>query len=120
MIFLSPSVSGRPSATASIFTPNVSSRRVFLYSMFFRFSTSAPRFNSSTIRIPSFEDWFEISTISVVFFVSTRFATSFKNLEIPEPIIVYGISVITSCFFPPFKSSTSTLPRILIFPCPDS
>ena len=37
--------------------------------MFVRFSTSASRFRSRTIRIPSLEDWLEISTISVVFFV---------------------------------------------------
>ena len=39
---------------------------------------------------------------------------------IPAPIIVYGISLITSCFLPPFNSSVSTFPRTLIFPCPVS
>ena len=118
MIGTSPSVSGRPSATASIFTPNVSSNFVFLYSRLMRFCVSAPFRSSNTIRIPSLEDWFVISTISFVFLVSTRLYTSFKNFPMFAPIIVYGISVITMRSFPPLTCSTSTFPRILILPIP--
>ena len=113
-------VSGLPSATASIFTPNVSSRRVFLYSILVRFSTSVSFLSSSTIRMPSLEDWLEISTISVVFFVSIRDATSFRNLPMFAPSMVYGISVMTSCFLPPLSFSTSTFPRRRILPLPVS
>ena len=120
MICFRLSVSGRPSATASILTPKVSSRRVFLYSILVRFSTSVSFFSSSTIRIPSLEDWFEISTMSVVFFVSTRDATSLRNLPMFAPSMVYGISVMTSCFLPPLSFSTSTLPLRRILPLPVS
>ena len=113
-------VSGLPFATASMLTPNVSSRRVFLYSILVRFSISVPFLSSNTIRIPSFEDWFEISTISVVFLDSTSPATSFKNFPMFAPIIVYGISVITSRFLPALPFSISTFPRSLIFPVPFS
>ena len=88
MIGTIPIVSGLPSATASILTPKVSSSFVFLYNRFLSASTSAPFFRSKTMRIPSFDDWFVISTISEVAFVSTRFPTSFKNLPILAPIIV--------------------------------
>ena len=118
MICLRLNVSGLPSATASMFTPNVSSRRVFLYNMLVRFSTSVSFLSSRTIRIPSLEDWLEMSTMSVVFFVSTRDATSFRNLPIFAPSIVYGISVMTSCFLPPLSFSISTLPRRRILPVP--
>ena len=116
----SPIVSGFPLATASIFTPKVSSSRVFLYKRLHRFCASAPFFSSMTIRMPALEDWLEISTISDVFFVSTRLYTSFRNLPIFAPIMVYGISVITIRSFPPFIGSISTFPRSLIFPFPDS
>ena len=113
-------VSGLPSATASMLTPNVSSKRVFLYSRFVIRSTSAPFFSSSTMRVPSFEDWLEMSTISGAFLLSTSPATSFRNFPMFAPIIVYGISVITMRSFPPFTASISTFPRILIFPTPFS
>ena len=54
--------------------------RLFIKHIFSDFLHLRLFFNSNTIRIPSLEDWFEISVISVVFFVSTRPATSFKNL----------------------------------------
>ena len=66
-----PSVSGLPFATASIFTPKVSSSFVFLYKRFLSASTSAPFLSSKTILIPSFDDWLVMSTISVVAFDST-------------------------------------------------
>ena len=62
---------GLPFATASIFTPKVSSSFVFLYKRFLSASTSAPFLSSKTILIPSFDDWLVISTISVVAFDST-------------------------------------------------
>ena len=83
-----PRVSGFPSATASILTPKVSSSRVFFMMRFSTASTSAPFLSSMTMRIPSLEDWFEISVISVVSRVSTSFATSFKNFPMPAPIMV--------------------------------
>ena len=73
---------------ASIFTPNVSSSLVFLYSIFVSFSTSAPFLSSSTILIPFLSDAFEISTISFVFLFSTSEITSDINLLILAPIIV--------------------------------
>ena len=66
MIGTIPRVSGRPSQTQSILTPNVSSSFVFLYSRFIKFSKSAPFLRSMTILMPSFEDWFEISEMSLV------------------------------------------------------
>ena len=82
MISFSPRVSGLPSTMASIFTPNVSSSLVFLYSMLIKLSTSASLRSSMTIRMPSLEDWLEISLISCVFFVSARDATSERNFPI--------------------------------------
>ena len=41
--------------------------------------------SSRTMRMPSLEDWLEISTISVVTLFSTRLATSFKNLPMLAP-----------------------------------
>ena len=50
------------------------------------------------MRIPSLEDWLEISTISVVFLVSTRDATSFKKffVWVSDVIGVGGKSVGTT------------------------
>ena len=47
-------------------------------------------------------------------------ATSFRNFPMFAPIIGYGISVITRYCFPFLPFSTSTFPRILIFPTPFS
>ncbi len=113
-----PIVSGLPFATESMLTPNVSSSFVFLYKRLHKFSISAPRRSSSTMRMPSLDDWLEISTMSFVFFVSASVPTSFKNFPMPAPIIVYGISVMTRRSLPPLPFSISTLPRILIFPVP--
>ena len=55
---------------------------------FFKYSASAPFFSSSTMRIPSLEDWLEISTMSVVFFVSAKAAASFRNFPILAPSMV--------------------------------
>ena len=87
-MLLSPITSGLPSAIANIFTPKVSSNLVFLYKIFFNFSTSAPFLSSKTIRIPFSSEPFEMSTMSVVFFVSTKSITSEINFPIPAPIIV--------------------------------
>ena len=51
-------------------------------------SISAPFFSSSTIRMPSLSDWFEMSTISGSFFASTNSATSCMNFMMPWPIMV--------------------------------
>ena len=120
IIFLNPKVSGLPSTIASMLTPNVSSSLVFLYKRLIRLSTSAFFLSSNTIRIPSLEDSLEISTTSVVFFVSIRSTTSDINLPILAPIIVQGISVITNLslserFIP---GSNCILPRSLILPVP--
>ena len=88
IILLSPITSGLPSAIANIFTPKVSSNLVFLYKIFFNFSTSAPFLSSKTIRMPFSSEPFEMSTMSVVFFVSTKSITSEINFPIPAPIIV--------------------------------
>ena len=68
--------------------------------------------------MPSLEDSLEISTISLVFFVSIKSTTSEINLEILAPIIVYGISVITNLSLSDLflAGSYTTLPRSLIFP----
>ena len=121
MIPLRSSVSGRPSTIASIFTPNVSSSFVFLYKRFFKRSTSAPFRSSNTIRIPSLEDSLEISRISVVTLFSMSAMVSDKNLEILFPIIVYGISEITSLSFSPrfFAGSKVTFPLNFNLPVPE-
>ena len=107
---------------ANILTPKVSSNLVFLYKPCNTLFASAPFLNSSTILIPSFEDWLEISVISGIFFVSTNVATSLKNFPMLAPIIVYGISVITIRSFSDFFSafSITAFPRSLIFPLPVS
>ncbi len=87
IICLSPITSGLPSAMASIFTPKVSSRRVFLYSILTKLSASASLRSSITIRMPSLEDWLEISTISGAFLLSARAATSIRNLAMFAPIM---------------------------------
>ena len=78
--------------------------------------------SSSTIRIPSLDDSFDISTMSCVFFVSIRSTTSEINLPIPAPIIVYGMALITSLSLSDFllPGSNSTFPRSLILPTPVS
>jgi DNA gyrase subunit B len=95
---------------------------VFLYKIFLIFSTSASFFSSRTMRIPSLLDWLDISVTSVSFLDSTRSATSIRNLLIPAPIMVYGISVITSLSLSlrRLPSSTSIRPRSLILPAPVS
>ena len=122
IICFKPSVSGLPSTIASILTPNASSSFVFLYNTFFKYSTSAFFFNSSTMRIPSLEEALEISTTSVIFFVSIKSTTSEINFPIFAPIMVYGISVITSLSRSErfAAGSNSTLPRSLILPFPVS
>ena len=117
IICLSPSVSGLPSTIASMLTPNVSSSFVFLYSILMSLSTSTFFLSSKTMRIPSLEDSLDISC---VFLVSISSTTSDMNLPMPAPIMVYGISVMTSLSLSPFLAacSNSTLPRSLILPVP--
>ena len=121
MIPFKSNVSGRPLTIASILTPNVSSSFVFLYKRFLRRSTSAPFRSSRTILIPSFDDSFEISKISVVTLFSISDTISDKNLDMLFPIIVYGISEITSLSFSPrfFAGSKVTFPLNFIFPIPE-
>ena len=88
MMLFSPSVSGLPPAIAIMLTPKVSSRRVFLYNRFLKFSTSVSFFSSMTMRIPSLEDWLEMSSISGAFFCSYSAATSCRNFPMFAPIIV--------------------------------
>ena len=120
IICLSPSVSGLPSTIASMLTPNVSSSFVFLYSILMSLSTSTFFLSSKTMRIPSLEDSLDISVMSCVFLVSISSTTSDMNLPMPAPIMVYGISVMTSLSLSPFLAacSNSTLPRSLILPVP--
>ena len=93
-----------------------------MYRRFSRFLTSAFFLSSRTILIPSLEDSLEMSTISVVFLVSIRLTTSDINLPMLAPIIVYGISVITSLSFSErfLAGSNTTLPLNLILPVPVS
>ena len=41
-----------------------------------------------TMRMPSFDDWFEMSAISGQVLFSASAATSLMNFPMPEPIIV--------------------------------
>ena len=121
-ISLKDMVSGFFFLIANRLTPNVSSNFVFLYKIFVIRSISAPLRSSNTMRMPSLFVWLEMSMISGNVLSVTRDATSFKNLLMPEPTIVYGISVITSLSWSPrpVDASNPIVPRILSFPVPVS
>ena len=57
-------VSGLPWEIIKNVAPKVSSSLVFLYSTLMMRSVSAPFFKSMTMRMPSLEDWLEMSVIS--------------------------------------------------------
>ncbi len=107
---------------ASMFTPKVSSSFVFLYKIFLILFISAFFLSSRAILMPSLEDSFVMSVTSASFFVSISSTISEINFPMLAPIMVYGISVITSLSLSLFfaAGSNSTLPRSLIFPVPDS